>query len=61
MTPEERVERVQKLQENTQSVFNLLMAQQLTVEQGRVAADLLQLMTDLIDLSDTLAHRSSAR
>jgi hypothetical protein len=61
MIAEERAERVRMLQENTQTVFNLLMSSEISVEQGRIAADLLQLMTDLIDLSDSLARRSQAR
>jgi hypothetical protein len=47
-----------ELQENTQTIFDMLLSGQLTPEQGRVAADMLQLMTDLLDLSDSLARRS---
>jgi hypothetical protein len=51
-----------ELQENTQTIFDMLLSGQLTPEQGRVAAaDILQLMTDLLDLSDSLARRSQTR
>ncbi len=51
-----------ELQENTQTIVDMLLSGQLTPEQGRVAAaDMLQLMTDLLDLSDSLARRSQTR
>jgi hypothetical protein len=50
-----------ELQENPQTIFDMLLSGQLTPEQGRVAADMLQLMTDLLDLSDSLARRSQTR
>jgi hypothetical protein len=58
VTVEERAQQVQQLQENTQAVYRMLMSNQITGEQGRIAADLLQLMFDLIDLADSLERRS---
>jgi hypothetical protein len=61
MTAEERLERANQLQENARAVFRLLKTREITVEQGRIALELLQLMADLLDLSDTLARRTQAR
>jgi hypothetical protein len=61
MTADERQKRVDRLMDSTQEVFDMLVRLELTVMQGKIAADLLQLMTDLLDLSDNLARRSQVR
>jgi len=61
MTAQERAEEIKALQENTQSVFRLLREGSLSVEQGRLALELLQLMTDLLDLADAVARRTQTK
>jgi hypothetical protein len=60
MTAEERVEWLNKSQDNVQAVFNLLKASEITVEQeGRLALELLQLIADLIDPYRPLRQRGA--
>jgi hypothetical protein len=61
MSPQERAERVHNLLENTGAVYRMHVAGDLTVEQVRLALELLQLSADLIDLYDGLARRSAAK
>jgi hypothetical protein len=56
-----RAERLEHLQQNTEALYRLVTSQTLDAEQGRVALDLLQLMTELLDLADSLARRSQVR
>jgi hypothetical protein len=61
MDAQTRAERLEHLQQNTEALYRLVTSQTLDAEQGRVALDLLQLMTELLDLADSLARRSQVR
>jgi hypothetical protein len=61
MIAEEREEHVRTLQDATKKTFEMLLAGDLTAEQGKAAVGMLQLLADLLDLSDSLARRSQAR
>ncbi len=61
MDAQRRAEHLEHLQKNTEALYRLVTSQTLDAEQGRVALDLLQLMTELLDLADSLARRSQVR
>jgi hypothetical protein len=56
MDVQTRAERLEHLQQNTEALYRLVTSQTLDAEQGRVALDLLQLMTELLDLADSLGR-----
>jgi hypothetical protein len=61
MTPEERLERLEEIRGNADAAYRLLIDGELDLERARVAIDLLQLRTDLVDLEDALARKTKAR
>jgi hypothetical protein len=60
MTGEERVERLQVLQDNIQAVYKMFMDNAIDVERARTALDLLQLQSDILDLEDAVSKRMQA-
>jgi hypothetical protein len=61
LTDHDRADQLNTLQEKTDRVFDLLTGDHITVEQGRLALEFLQLATDLVDLSDSLARRQQTK
>jgi hypothetical protein len=56
MTPEDRTKRINELQAGAQKAFDLVVEGKLDAEQARAAADdMLMILADLIDMSDSLA------
>jgi hypothetical protein len=61
ISTEERKEKVDTLHENAAAVFRMLIKGEIAVEQAKYAVELLQLMYELLDLSDSLGRRSAAK
>jgi hypothetical protein len=58
MTPEERLARLEEIRGNTDAAYRLVVDGGIDLERARVAVDLLQLMTELVDLEDALSRKA---
>jgi len=61
ITAQERAERLRELQTDARVVFDMLRDNKMPVDRGRLALEFLQLMTDLVDLSDSVARRAQTK
>ena len=61
MTGQEQLEMLETIKDYTKQVIDKLLAGEITAAEGRATFELLQLLVDLVGLTDDLRRRELAR